>query len=122
MRELRRKQDRAFKYEAGKLITEGGRSVAEAARNLGVNEKSAAPVETAVSSMSGSGNCYDNAIGETFFHTLKTELVYLEGYGTGDEAGRSIFEYSEVYDNRQRRHLSLNHKSPIDFERLAEVA
>lgn len=75
-----------------------------------------------IQSMSGSGNCYDNAIMETFFHTLKTELVYFERYGTRDEAGRSIFEYIEVYYNRQRRHSSLNYKSPFDFERLGEVA
>jgi putative transposase len=73
-------------------------------------------------SMSSSGNCYDNAIMETFFHTLKTELVYFERYETRSEAQTSIFEYIEVFYNRQRRHSSLNYKSPVDFERLAEVA
>jgi transposase InsO family protein len=73
-------------------------------------------------SMSGTGNCYDNAIMETFFHTLKTELVYFERYETRSEAQTSIFEYIEVFYNRQRRHSSLNYKSPVDFERLAEVA
>jgi len=75
-----------------------------------------------IQSMSGSGNCYDNAIMETFFHTLKTELVYFERYETRNEARRSIFEYIEVFYNRERRHSALNYKSPIDFERLAEVA
>jgi transposase InsO family protein len=73
-------------------------------------------------SMSGAGNCYDNAIMETFFHTLKTELVYFERYETRSEAQTSIFEYIEVFYNRQRRHSSLNYKSPVDFEQLAEVA
>jgi len=73
-------------------------------------------------SMSSTGNCYDNAIMETFFHTLKTELVYFERYETRSQAQISIFEYIEVFYNRQRRHSSLNYKSPVDFERLAEVA
>ncbi len=72
--------------------------------------------------MSGADNCYDNAIMETFFHTLKTELVYFERYETRNEARGSIFEYVEVFYNRERRHSALNYKSPIDFERLAEVA
>ncbi len=72
--------------------------------------------------MSGTGNCYDNAIMETFFHTLKTELVYFERYKTRSEARGSIFEYIEVFYNRERRHSALNYKSPVDFERLAEVA
>jgi len=75
-----------------------------------------------IQSMSGSGNCYDNAIMETFFHTLKTELVYFERYATRSEAQGSIFEYIEVFYNRERRHSALNYKSPIDFERLGEVA
>ncbi len=75
-----------------------------------------------IQSMSGSGNCYDNAIMETFFHTLKTELVYFERYETRNEARGSIFEYIEVFYNRERRHSALNYKSPVDFERLAEVA
>jgi len=75
-----------------------------------------------VQSMSGKGNCYDNAIIETFFHTLKTELVYFESYPTRNEAKRSVFEYIEMYYNRIRRHSALNYKSPVDFERLAGVA
>ena len=67
-------------------------------------------------SMSGKGNCYDNAITESFFHTLKTELVYLENYQTREEAKSSIFEYIEVFYNRQRRHSALDYKSPVDFE------
>jgi len=67
-------------------------------------------------SMSSQGNCYDNAITETFFHTLKTELVYFENYQTIEEAKTSIFEYIEVFYDRQRRHSALGYKSPVDFE------
>jgi putative transposase len=67
-------------------------------------------------SMSSKGNCYDNAITETFFHTLKTELTYFENYQTREEAKSSIFEYIEVFYNRQRRHSALDYKSPVDFE------
>ena len=73
-------------------------------------------------SMSGKGNCYDNAIMETFFHTLKTELIYFERYQTKEDARRSIFEYIEVFYNRVRRHSALNYKSPTEFERLARAA
>lgn len=73
-------------------------------------------------SMSSTGNCYDNAIMETFFHTLKTELVYFESYQTRNEARISIFKYIEMYYNRIRRHSALNYKSPVDFELLGGVA
>lgn len=75
-----------------------------------------------IQSMSGKGNCYDNAIMETFFHTLKTELVYFESYQTRREAKKSVFEYIEMYYNRVRKHSALNYKSPVDYERLAGVA
>jgi len=75
-----------------------------------------------VQSMSGKGNCYDNAIMETFFHTLKTELVYFERYRTKEDVRRSIFEYIEVFYNRVRRRSALNYKSPTEFERLARAA
>ena len=68
-----------------------------------------------LASNSGKGNCYDNAITETFFHTLKTELVYFENYQTREEAKLSVFEYIEVFYNRKRRHSALGYKSPIDF-------
>ena len=67
-------------------------------------------------SMSGKGNCYDNAVVESFFHTLKTELVYLNNFTTRDEARSSIFNYIEIFYNRQRRHSALNYYSPVDFE------
>ena len=67
-------------------------------------------------SMSGKGNCYDNAAMESFFHTLKTEHVYFERYQNRDQAKHSIFEYIEVFYNRQRRHSTLNYKTPLTFE------
>ena len=74
-----------------------------------------------VQSMSSSGNCYDNALMESFFHTLKTELVYFEKYRTRQEARGSIFEYIEVFYNCVRRHSALNYCSPAEFERKARV-
>lgn len=67
-------------------------------------------------SMSGKGNCYDNAAMESFFHTLKTEHVYFERYQTRDQAKHSIFEYIVVFYNRQRRHSTLDYKTPLTFE------
>ncbi len=75
-----------------------------------------------VQSMSNKGNCYDNAVAESFFHTLKTELVYFESYQTRDEARKSIFEYIEIFYNRQRRHSTLDYLSPINFELLHRAA
>jgi transposase InsO family protein len=54
---------------------------------------------------------------ESFFATLKTELVYREQFKTRQEAKAKIFEYIEVFYNRKRRHSSLGMKSPVDFER-----
>ena len=68
-------------------------------------------------SMSRKGDCWDNAAMESFFHTLKTELVYLEVFRTRKEASLAVFEYIEVYYNRQRRHSTLGYLSPADFER-----
>lgn len=70
-------------------------------------------------SMSRKGNCYDNAYVESFFHTLKTELVYRTEFATREEAKKAIFEFIEVWYNRERLHSSLGYKSPVEFERLA---
>ena len=67
-------------------------------------------------SMSRSGNCYDNAPIESFFGTLKNELIHHEHYATQEQAKQSIFEYVEVYYNRKRRHSSLNYQTPEAFE------
>ena len=69
-----------------------------------------------VCSMSGKGNCYDNAVKESFFHTLKTELCDHEHYRTREQARASIFEYIEAFYNRQRLHSTLGYLSPVDFE------
>jgi len=69
-------------------------------------------------SMSRSGNCYDNAYVESFFGTLKTELVHGERYRSRLEARLSIFEYVEVFYNRQRSHSALGYRSPEEYEKL----
>jgi transposase InsO family protein len=66
-------------------------------------------------SMSGNGNCYDNAITETFFSTLKKELIYLTKFETKEQARREIFEYIEIFYNRQRLHSSLGYLSPVEY-------
>jgi putative transposase len=73
-------------------------------------------------SMSRTGNCYDNAAMESFFHTLKTELVYREHYATREQARRSVFDYIEVFYNRQRRHSTLGYATPAEFEKQGKVA
>jgi len=68
-------------------------------------------------SMSRTGNCYDNAVVESFFSTLKRELVHHEKYRTHEEAKRSLFEFIEVFYNRQRRHSTLGYRSPAEYEK-----
>jgi transposase InsO family protein len=72
-------------------------------------------------SMSRKGCCWDNAVAESFFHTLKTELVHHEDYRSRGEAKASIFEYIEVFYNRQRRHSHIGQVAPLVFE-SAELA
>jgi len=72
--------------------------------------------------MSRKGNCYDNAVAESFFHTLKIEHVYDYRYETRAEARQSIFEYIEMFYNRQRRHSALGYLSPVSFELEAMAA
>ena len=67
-------------------------------------------------SMSRKGDCYDNAPMESFFHTLKTELVHHRHYATRAEATRDIFAYIEGFYNRTRRHSSIGYISPIEME------
>ena len=68
-------------------------------------------------SMSRKGNCYDNATMESFYHTLKTELVFHETYLNLDGARASLFDYIEIFYNRQRSHSSLGYMAPIAFEK-----
>jgi putative transposase len=67
-------------------------------------------------SMSRTGNCYDNAVTESFFSTAKRELTHHESYATREEARRSLFEYIEVFYNRQRLHSTLGYRSPVEYE------
>jgi putative transposase len=67
-------------------------------------------------SMSSRGNCYDNAVAESFFGLLKRERVNRVRYRTRDEARADVFDYIEVFYNRQRRHGYLGNISPADFE------
>ena len=68
-------------------------------------------------SMSRKGECLDNAVAESFFGSLKNELVYHEDYKTRSEARQSIFEYIEVFYNRKRRHAFLNYMTPVEYEK-----
>lgn len=67
-------------------------------------------------SMSRTGECYDNAVVESFFGTLKQELVHQERYPSRAAAQRSLFEYIEVFYNRQRLHSTLGYRSPAQYE------
>lgn len=68
-------------------------------------------------SMSRKGECHDNAVAESFFGSLKTELVDHEDYHTRQQAKQSLFEYIEVFYNRLRRHSYLGYVSPVEYER-----
>jgi len=69
-----------------------------------------------IQSMSRKGNCWDNAVAESFFHTLKTELIYHQIFETRAQANQAIFEYIEVFYNRQRMHGANGNLSPMEFE------
>ena len=69
-----------------------------------------------LASMSGKGDCYDNAVAESFFATLEFELVMTHDWHTRDEARRAIFRYIETWYNRRRRHSTLGYVSPAEYE------
>ncbi len=69
-----------------------------------------------IQSMSKKGDCWDNAVAESFFHSLKTELVHHETFLTRSHANEKIFEYIEIFYNRKRIHSSNNYMSPYEFE------
>jgi transposase InsO family protein len=75
-----------------------------------------------VPSMSRKGDPYDNAVAESFFRTLKVELVYRRRFRTRAEAKAAIVEYIELFYNRRRRHSSLDYLSPAEYEELALAA
>jgi transposase InsO family protein len=75
-----------------------------------------------IQSMSGKGNCYDNAVVESFFSTLKKDLVYHRNFKTRREARQSIFRYIEIFYNRYRKHSTLGNVSPEQFRKIRKVA
>ena len=72
--------------------------------------------------MNRKGNCWDNSCVESFFGTLKKELVHHRRYRTREEAKQDIFEWIEVFYNRQRRHSTLGYRSPAEFETINNIA
>ena len=68
--------------------------------------------------MSRKANCWDNAVSESFFATLKTELVHHEDFRTRVEARSALFEYIEVFYNHKRRHSFLGYEIPEQFEKM----
>nr|WP_232505631.1 IS3 family transposase [Legionella clemsonensis] len=72
-----------------------------------------------ICSMSGSGNCYDNAVMESFYHTLKVEMIYGEQSKTRKDAQLALFDYIEVFYNRQRIHSTLGFQTTNDFRLVA---
>jgi transposase InsO family protein len=75
-----------------------------------------------VASMSATGDCYDNAVAESFFSTLEFELVMKHDWPTRMEARRAIFQYIEGWYNRRRRHSTLGYISPVAYEKQLEAA
>ena len=73
-------------------------------------------------SMSRKGNCHDNAVVESFFGTLKTELIYRQTWPTRGSARSAIHDYIEIYYNRKRLHSSLGYCSPAEFEAAYDAA
>ncbi len=73
-------------------------------------------------SMSHKADPWDNAPMESFFGTLKTELIYGEKFVTREDAKAKVFDYIEIFYNRERRHSSLGYQCPLDFERMANLS
>lgn len=72
-----------------------------------------------IRSMSGKGNCYDNAVVESFFSSLKNEIIHHRDFQTRDQARTEIFEYIELFYNRKRIHQSLNYETPINCDLMS---
>jgi putative transposase len=75
-----------------------------------------------IQSMSRKGNCWDNAVSESFFHTLKTELTHHCKFKNRAEAKQAIFDYIEVFYNRIRIHSAIGYLSPVDYENIQNAA
>jgi len=74
-----------------------------------------------IQSMSRKGNCWDNAVSESFFHTLKVELIHQTKFETREQAKQEIFEYIEVFYNRLRMHSANDYLSPVEFEQAYKI-
>lgn len=70
-----------------------------------------------ICSMSRKGNCYHNACAETFFSTIKNEMIYLTRFQTREEARKAIFDYIELFYNRKRKHAALGYMAPVNYAR-----
>jgi len=68
--------------------------------------------------MSRKGDCWDNALAESFFGTFKKELIHREKFQTRRQAASAIFEYLEIFYHRKRRHSKLGYRSPVEFEKI----
>jgi transposase InsO family protein len=75
-----------------------------------------------ISSMSRKGNCHDNAVAESFFANLKNELTYHHDFNTRQDARSAIFDYIELFYNRNRLHQTLNYQTPVEYETMHAVA
>jgi putative transposase len=73
-------------------------------------------------SMSRKSNCWDNAVAESFFHTLKTALISLEDFETHEQAQTGVFEYIEVFYNRQRCHSATGSLAPLAYEQALKAS
>ena len=98
---------------SGKLIFHSDRGVQYASADFR-NQLIGLPI---VQSMSRKGNCWDNAVAESFFKTIKTEMVYHQVFETRQQASIAIFEYIEIWYNRKRRHSTLGFLTPLEFEK-----
>jgi len=75
-----------------------------------------------IQSMSRKGDCWDNAVAESFFGILKTELVHHERFRGPQDTLRAIFEYIEIFYNQKRKHSTLGYKTPAQFEQIMKSA
>ena len=107
---MRREKIQARRKKKWKRTTQLSKKVVEIAAKAGI-----------LLSMSDKGHYYDNAVAESFFHTLKTEEVHLSYYRTREEARLAIFEYVEVFYNRQRLHSTLGYRSPLEYEKSCKI-
>ena len=94
------------------LVFHSDRGVQYASRDY----RRALALSQVVASMSRKANCYDNAVVEAFWSTLKLELVYRSDFATAAQATATLFDYIEVFYNRRRRHSALGYRSPAEFE------